>query len=50
MQPRDVLRAAPALQRWRAPWLRQAPLTVPGRLVRSDQCWMLRLAARPMLN
>jgi Transposase DDE domain group 1 len=47
---RYVLRAAPTLQRWRAPWLRRARLAVPGRLVRSGRCWTLRLAPRPMLS
>ena len=47
---RYVLRAAPTLQRWRAPWLRRALLAVPGRLVRSGRCWTLRMAPRPMLN
>jgi hypothetical protein len=45
-----VLRAAPALQRWRAPWLRRALAAVPGRLARSDRCWTPRRAPRPMLN
>jgi hypothetical protein len=47
---RYVLRVAPALQRWRAPWLRRALLAVPGRLVRSGRRWTPRLAPRPMLN
>jgi hypothetical protein len=47
---RHVLRAAPALQRWRAPWLRRALAAVPGRLVRSGRCWTPRRAPRPMLN
>jgi hypothetical protein len=47
---RYVVQVAPALQRWRAPWLRRALLAVPGRLVRSGRRWTLRMAPRPMLN
>lgn len=34
---------------WRLPWIRRALFLVPGRLVRSDRQWTLRLPPRSPL-
>lgn len=35
---------------WRTPWLRRLLISVPGRLLRAEGRWELRMAPRPMLN
>lgn len=40
----------PKVASWRMAWLRRALITVPGRLLRAQGRWQLRLAPRPLLN
>jgi hypothetical protein len=47
---RYVAAKAPALSRWRVPWLRRALLCVPGRLIRSGRTLTLRVAANSMVS
>ncbi len=35
---------------WRTPWLRRLLITVPGRLLRAEGRWLLRMAPRPKLE
>jgi hypothetical protein len=37
----------PSLRSWRAAWLRRALILIPGRLVRTENRWELRLPPRP---
>jgi hypothetical protein len=46
---RFVRAHAPTLRRWRAPWIRRALITVPGRLTRSGRGVSIRMAPRPMM-
>ena len=46
---RYVRWAAPALTKWRAPWIRRTMILVPARLLRSGRRRSLRLAPRPAL-
>jgi hypothetical protein len=48
---RWVVSCLPAeLHLWRTPWIRSAAICIPGRLLRSQGRWELRLQPRPMLN
>jgi hypothetical protein len=40
----------PAIPSWRTHWLRRVCVQIPGRLLRSEGRWELRLAPRPMLS
>jgi hypothetical protein len=40
----------PAIPAWRTHWLRRVCVQIPGRLLRSEGRWELRLAPRPMLS
>ena len=47
---RFVCEVHPVLRDWRMHWIRRALITIPGRLLRAEGRWLLRLAPRPMLN
>ena len=40
----------PAIPAWRTQWPRRVCVQIPGRLLRSEGRWELRLAPRPMLS
>jgi len=46
---RYVRAKVPALRTWRAPWIRRAIISVPGRLIRSGRQITIRMAPRPMM-
>jgi hypothetical protein len=46
---RFVRAHAPTLRRWRAPWIRRALITVPGRIIRSGRELSIRMSPRPMM-
>ena len=47
---RFVHEVYPAARDWRMPWIRRVLILIPGRLLRAEGRWELRLAPRPMLN
>ena len=47
---RYVSAEAPALRRWRAPWIRRALILIPGRLGHRGRTRTLRMAPRPILT
>ena len=47
---RYVCEHHPAVHEWRTPWLRRLLIAVPGRLLRAEGRWQLRMAPRPKLE
>jgi hypothetical protein len=47
---RFVNESHPAAREWRMPWIRHVLILIPGRLLRAEGRWELRLAPRAMLN
>jgi len=47
---RFVCEQHPVIRDWRMHWLRRVLIMIPGRLLRAEGRWELRLAPRPMLN
>jgi hypothetical protein len=47
---RFVRWTAPHLSSWRVPWLRRALINIPGRLLRSGRCWMLRMPPKASIR
>lgn len=47
---RFVCEVHPVLRAWRMHWLRRILIAIPGRLLRAEGRWELRLAPRPMLH
>lgn len=47
---RYVCERHPVVRDWRTPWLRRLLIAVPGRLLRAEGRWQLRMAPRPKLE
>jgi hypothetical protein len=47
---RYVCEHHPKVRDWRTPWLRRLLIAVPGRLLRAEGRWQLRMAPRPKLE
>jgi hypothetical protein len=47
---RFVVSTCPALADWRVHWIRRVMIAIPGRLLRAEGRYELRLAPRPMLH
>lgn len=47
---RYVCERHPSVREWRTPWIRRLLIAVPGRLLRAEGRWQLRMAPRPKLE